>query len=84
MIIGGGRRGSRVRAGTGWPYLTVSPAPEGVRNLAPRKPDPELVPPVAKALIMLDLQPGFHGGRANLPELLELMRRQFGDEGVAA
>ncbi len=84
LIIGEGRRGTRVRAGTGRPYLTVSPIPEGVRNLALGNPDPELVPPLAKALTKLDPHPGFYGGRANLPELLELMRRQFAGEGVAA
>jgi DNA-binding transcriptional MocR family regulator len=83
LIIGEGRRGTRVHAGTGRPYLTVSPVPEGVRNLALGNPDPELVPSLAKALMKLDPQPGLYGGRANLPELLELVRHQLGDEGVA-
>lgn len=36
-----------------------------MRNLALGNPDPELVPPLAKALMKLDLQPGLYGGRAS-------------------
>jgi DNA-binding transcriptional MocR family regulator len=55
-----------------------------VRNLALGNPDPALVPSLTKALRKLDPHPDLYGGRANLPELVELMRRQLREENVAA
>lgn len=83
LVIGEGRRGTRVRAGTGTPYLSVTPVPEGVRNLALGNPDPELVPSLARALRTVDPSPSLYGVRANLPELVDLIRRQLLDDGVA-
>lgn len=83
LVIGEGRRGTRVRAGTGSPYLTVTPVPEGMRNLGLGNPDPELVPSLARGLRAVDPSPALYGVRANLPELIELIRRQLQDDGIA-
>jgi DNA-binding transcriptional MocR family regulator len=84
LLVANGRRGTRVRAGTGTPYLSTVPVPEGVRNLALGNPDPELVPSLARGLRAVDPHPVLYGGRANLPELVELMRTQLRADGVAA
>jgi DNA-binding transcriptional MocR family regulator len=83
LAIGEGRRGTRVRAGTGTPFLSVTPVPEGVRNLALGNPDPEFVPSLARGLRSVDSRPSLYGVRANLPELVEVIRRQLHDDGIA-
>jgi DNA-binding transcriptional MocR family regulator len=82
-VIGEGRRGTRVRAGTGTPYLSVTPVPEGVRNLALGNPDPEFVPSLAPGLRAVDPNPSLYGVRANLPDLVEVIRTQLHDDGIA-
>jgi DNA-binding transcriptional MocR family regulator len=83
FVVGDGRRGTRVRAGTGRPYLSMTQVPEGVRNLALGNPDPELVPPLARGLRAIDPIPFLYGGQANLPELVDRMRGQLRDDGIA-
>jgi DNA-binding transcriptional MocR family regulator len=83
FAVGEGRRGTRVRAGTGRPYLSVTPVPEGVRNLALGNPDPELVPRLARGLRAVDPLPFLYGGQANLPELIDIMRTRLRDDGIA-
>jgi DNA-binding transcriptional MocR family regulator len=83
FVVGDGRRGTRVRAGAGRPYLTQTPVPDGVRNLALGNPDPELVPPLAQGLQAIDSIPFLYGGHANLPELVDLMRGQLRADGIA-
>src|SRR5215218_937368 len=83
LVIGEGRRGTRVRAGTGTPYLSVTPVPEGVRNLALGNPDPEFVPSLAPGLRAVDPNPSLYGVRANLPDLVEVIRTQLHDDGIA-
>jgi DNA-binding transcriptional MocR family regulator len=83
FVVGDGRRGTRVRAGTGRPYLSVTSVPEGVRNLALGNPDPALVPPLARGLRAVDPSPFLYGGHANLPELIDLMRGQLRADGIA-
>jgi DNA-binding transcriptional MocR family regulator len=83
LVIGEGRRGTRVRAGTGTPYLTLTPVPEGVRNLALGNPDPEFVPSLARGLRAVDPESPLYGVRANLPELVEVVGAQLDDDGIA-
>jgi DNA-binding transcriptional MocR family regulator len=83
LVIGEGRRGTRVRAGAGTPYLSITPVPEGVRNLALGNPDPEFVPSLARGLRAVDPSPSLYGVRANLPELVEAIRTQLHDDGIA-
>ncbi len=83
FVVGEGRRGTRVRAGTGRPYLSGTPVPEGVRNLALGNPDPDLVPPLARGLRAVDPIPFLYGGHANLPELVDLVRGQLRADGIA-
>lgn len=83
LVIGEGRRGTRVRAGTGQPYLSVTPVPEGVRNLALGNPDPEFVASLARGLRAVDPTPSLYGVRANLPELVDVIRAQLRGDGIA-
>jgi DNA-binding transcriptional MocR family regulator len=83
LVVGEGRRGTRVRAGTGTPYLSMTPVPEGARNLALGNPDPEFVPSLARGLRAVDPGPSLYGVRANLPELVEVIRTQLHDDGIA-
>lgn len=83
LVIGEGRRGTRVRAGAGTPYLTLTPVPEGVRNLALGNPDPGLVPSLARGLRAVDPRSPLYGVRANLPELIEAIGAQLDTDGIA-
>src|SRR5262249_2678467 len=83
FVVGDGRRGTRVRAGTGRPYLSVTSVPEGVRNLALGNPDPELVPRLARGLRALDPIPFLYGGPAHPPPPVAPVRRQVRADGIA-
>ena len=82
LVIGEGRRGTRVRAG-GKHYLSVTPVPEGVRNLALGNPDPDFVASLARGLRAVDPTPSLYGVRANLPELVDVIRTQLREDGIA-
>ena len=84
LITAEGRRGTRVWAGTGRPYLSTTPVPEGVRNLALGNPDPRLLPSLERALKAVSTRPALYGGLANLPELQERVKAQLRSDGVAA
>ncbi len=87
------RRGvlaARGRGGTtvsGRPPLRTPrtlPVPAHARNLADGNPDPDLLPPLEKAIAALEMRPLLYNDRGADPELLAIARRQFASEGLPA
>jgi DNA-binding transcriptional MocR family regulator len=83
LVIGDGRRGTRVRGDDATPFLSATPMGEGVRDLAHGNPDPVLLPSLSRIARRLDLPPSLYGERASLPEVVELIQRQLRDDGVS-
>lgn len=56
--------------------------PAGVRDLASGNPDPQLLPPLAKALASVDAEHKLYGGPNKLERLVELAECDFAADGV--
>ncbi len=61
-----------------------STAPAGVRDLASGNPDPNLLPDLAPILRRLEPPRQLYGGDPADPQLLELARAEFDQDGIAA
>jgi DNA-binding transcriptional MocR family regulator len=91
FVIADGRRGTRVapRPALRAAVPARGPAPPPVperRDLSIGLADPALLPPLAPALARIDIDArlGVSGLEAADPDLLEIARRSFGDDGVAS
>jgi DNA-binding transcriptional MocR family regulator len=84
LVVGDGRRGTRVRSEIATTYTSETPPPAGVRDLALGNPDPALLPSLAHGRRNSDGEPSLYGERANLPTLIELVRALLRADGVAA
>jgi DNA-binding transcriptional MocR family regulator len=80
VVVSDGRRGTRVRPAPPIAFPAEAALPEGVRDLATGNPDPELLPRLPR----LELDQRLYGEDTNDPELLELARAQFAEDGVPA
>lgn len=83
VVVGEGRRGTRV---AGRPPLRTRmgvPVPPGARDLATGNPDPALLPPLGAALRGIDTTPHLYGEGDHLPELVRLASRQLRADGIA-
>lgn len=59
-------------------------APAGVRDLASGNPDPELLPDLTPVLRRIEPPCQLYGGDPADPQLLKLVRAEFGEAGIAA
>ncbi len=84
FVVARGRRGTAVSPLPPLPPARAPRPPAHVRNLAEGNPDPALLPPLGPALRRLDPAPRLYGEDLVLPELLDLERRLFRADGVAA
>jgi DNA-binding transcriptional MocR family regulator len=78
VVVSDGRRGTRVRPAPPIAVPAEAALPEGVRDLATGNPDPELLPRLPR----LELDQRLYGEDTNDPELLELAREQFREDGI--
>ena len=85
LVTSDGRRGTRI--GQRPPVTARRPAtrvPEGLRDLASGNPNPAFFPSYRDALAKLKDTHVLYGEPAEEPELLELARKQFEDDGIDA
>ena len=84
VVVGDGRRGTRVRPA---PPISVPPEarlPPGVRDLARGNPDARLLPDLAAAMKRTTIKQRIYGDDLNDPGLLELARESFAADSVPA
>ena len=86
IVVGQGRRGTRVRPNPASPVLPVDqrPAPEGLFDLATGNPDPELLPSPALALNRIGGTPRLYGEPAVEPRLMGFAAGEFAADEVDA
>jgi DNA-binding transcriptional MocR family regulator len=84
LLVAAGRRGTRVAARPPLPVRSRIYVPPGARDLASGNPDPDLLPPVADALVRIDGAPRLYLEENKLPELVELAKAQLAADGLAA
>ena len=86
IVVGQGRRGTRVRPNPASPALPVDqrPAPEGLVDLATGNPDPGLLPPLAPVLGRVTTAPRLYGEAPVHPPLLAFAAAEFEADGVNA
>jgi DNA-binding transcriptional MocR family regulator len=82
LVVGAGRRGTRVSHRPPLPLRVLDEVPPGVRNLADGNPDPRLLPDLRAALDKFVAGPAMYGDRVNLPDLLGIFRDAFADDGI--
>ncbi|HEX8618651.1 MAG TPA: aminotransferase class I/II-fold pyridoxal phosphate-dependent enzyme, partial [Thermoanaerobaculia bacterium] len=80
VVVADGRRGTRVSSAPPIAFASDLVLPEGVRDLSAGNPDPELLPRLPR----LGLEQRLYGDEVNDPELLELAREQFREDGIQA
>jgi len=86
IVVGQGRRGTRIRLNPASPALPLDqrPVPEGLVDLAAGNPDPDLLPPLASALGRVNTVPRLYGaGPAHQP-LIAFAATEFAADGVEA
>jgi DNA-binding transcriptional MocR family regulator len=80
LLAGEGRRGTRVTRRPPLPVRPPSPVHGGLRNLADGNPDPRLLP--RPPALFRERRPRLYGEGVQLPELVDLARRQFRRDGI--
>ncbi len=86
IVVGDGRRGTRVRSNPASPVLPVDQrqAPEGLIDLATGNPDPELLPGLAPVLRRMSATPRLYGGASMQSRLASFAAGEFAADGVSA
>jgi DNA-binding transcriptional MocR family regulator len=84
IVVGQGRRGTRVRPNPASPVLPADqrPAPEGLVDLATGNPDPDLLPPLAPALGRVATTPRLYGEAPLQSQLMAFAAGEFAADGV--
>jgi DNA-binding transcriptional MocR family regulator len=83
LVVGDGRRGTRVRAVSG-PPAGPTPRASPLGDLATGTPDPQLLPPVLPVLRTLEYSPPLYSGPALFRPLEMFARGEFAADGVPA
>jgi DNA-binding transcriptional MocR family regulator len=83
LLTAAGRRGTRVSARPPLSVRTGISVPAGARDLATGNPDPELLPPLAKALERVDTSPRLYLEEGKLAALVERAEARFAADGIA-
>ena len=82
LVVGAGRRGTRVSHRPPLPLRMLDEVPAGARNLAEGNPDPALLPDLKAALNRFVAGPAMYGDRMNLPDLLSSAGNKFAGDGI--
>ena len=84
LLVGEGRRGTRVRAHVQQHARATVPAPrrDGLCDLATGNPDPELLPPLDAALRALAGAQTFYDDGAEVRALIAFARAEFAADGI--
>ena len=83
LVVGDGRRGTRVTPRPPLPLALPPRPPRGARDLAHGNPDPELLPDLARVLAAAAPPKRLYGEEAKVPQLVSLVERQLERDGVA-
>ncbi|NNL84577.1 MAG: aminotransferase class I/II-fold pyridoxal phosphate-dependent enzyme [Myxococcales bacterium] len=84
LVIGEGRRGTRVQALPSLRTPAGANLPPGVRDLATGNPDPALLAPLARALRRVDPTPGVYAEQHIHGALREIACEDLEKDGIAA
>jgi DNA-binding transcriptional MocR family regulator len=85
VVVSEARRGTRIGEGPPIGSLRAPlPVPDGARDLSRGNPDPALLPDLGPILARLRTPIRLYGEPPASPELVELARKQLGDDGVPA
>src|SRR5215510_12662902 len=86
IVIGQGRRGTRVRPNPASPVLPADqrPVPEGLIDLATGNPDPDLLPPMGPALGRVRSGLRLYGDPPLRSQLMSFAAGEFAADGVAS
>jgi DNA-binding transcriptional MocR family regulator len=86
IVVGEGRRGTRVRPNPASPVLSADqrPAPEGLFDLATGNPDPELLPSPGLFLGRMGGTPRLYGEPAVQSRLMAFAAGEFAADGIDA
>jgi len=82
LVNSAGRRGTRVSEQPPLPVSSAPFIPPGVRDLATGNPDPELLPPLAAALVGFDPRPRAHPLMNKLDRLVDHAEAHFAADGI--
>jgi DNA-binding transcriptional MocR family regulator len=80
VLAGEGRRGTRVTRRPPLPVSSLTPVHARLRNLADGNPDPRLLPQLPAPL--RERRPRLYGEGVQLPQLVDLARRQLTRDGI--
>ncbi len=83
LLHGSGRRGTVVNRRPPLVTPAIPRLPAGVRNLMDGNPDRRLLPSLGDTIRRIECTAPLYGNVGNLPDLLELARKQFEDDGIA-
>jgi DNA-binding transcriptional MocR family regulator len=86
LVVGDGRRGSRIRPNPPSPLNPPpgAPVPEGTVDLSDGNPDPSLLPGLEGALRTVDPSPRLYGDGLELRSLVAFAAAEFSADGIAA
>jgi DNA-binding transcriptional MocR family regulator len=86
IVVGQGRRGTRVRPNPASPGLPADQraAAEGLIDLATGNPDPDLLPPLAPALASVSAGPHLYGEPSQNGRFVTFAAGEFAADGVPA
>ena len=84
LLVGDGRRGTRVRHAAPIATPLAIPLPEDVRDLSDGNPDPDLLPRLDGAAHAAGFEQRLYGETLNDPTLLKLTRAQFAADRIPA
>jgi DNA-binding transcriptional MocR family regulator len=84
LIVGEGRRGTRIASRPPVAGPRAAPVPDGLRDVATGNPDPKLLPRLRHPLRALLEAPGRYGQPAVLPALRAEAGRQLAADGIPA
>ena len=82
LVNSAGRRGTHVSKQPPLPVSSAPFIPPGVRDLATGNPDPELLPPLAAALVGFDPRPRAHPLMNKLDRLVDQAEAHFAADGI--
>ena len=86
LVVGDGRRGSRIRPNPPSPLNPppAQPVPEGIVDLSDGNPDPSQLPGLEGALRSLDPSPRLYGDGLEFRPLMAFAAAEFSADGIAA